>query len=683
MSARTRTAIAWSVLGLSGAFTVGGAVVAILYDPRSFDWSGIGFALGVLGAPLFGALIVSRTPNLVGWLLLVVGMAGTLAIVLGSVADAGFAIPGVVWVAWVANWVWPFSLGGLILILQLFPDGHPLTPRWRWLVALTVLAVGCLVLGSAFGPGPLGDYVQFSNPVGLELLRDTLVAGQENVGWALIIPSVLGSAASLVVRYRRSRGERRQQLKWLGYAASLFGVGWVGVVVTYESTGIALVGQILFAVAMTAIPVAVGIAILKCRLYDIDVVINKTMVYGALAAFITGVYVAIVVGVGALIGSGEEPNLVLSIAATAVVALSFQPVRERVQRVANRLVFGERATPYEVMAGFSERVATTVSVEDVLPRMAEVAARGVGAAAASVSVLLGEGDRHAVWPEGADEGGFGRTVPVRDRGEEVGVIAVRKPPGEAFTQADERLLTDLAAQAGLALRNVRLTAELERRVEETSALARELAASRRRILSARDEERRRLERRVNGGPQRRLAALDDRLRAVDDALQDPARATELLEALGAETAETLDGLRELARGIFPPLLADQGLAAALEAQARKLERRIEIAPELVGVHLDPDAEAAAYFCSILLMEEMPTDAALTASLDGHTVSLTVPGDGVSDATLQRVRDRAEALGGSLRVGEAVEARIPSGDQPELAAAQASSSRSGSNSDLGM
>jgi signal transduction histidine kinase len=679
MTARTQSAVAWTVLGLCVAFLLAGGVVAGFYEPEAFDWTGLGFAGAMLVAPTIGALILSRAANRVGWLLLVVGLGGTLAIVLGSLADATIRVPGREWVAWVANWVWPFSLGGLVLVLQLFPDGRALSPRWRWLTGLTLVAVGCLVIGGAFAPGPLGDYEQITNPVGIEALRGS-VLGESNIGWGLLIPSILGSAASLIVRYRRSRGERRQQLKWLTYAAALFGVGWIGVVTTWESKSFALIGLTLFAIGILSLPVAVGIAILKYRLYDIDVVINKTLVYGALAGFISIVYVAIVVGIGALIGAGDEPNLALSIAATAVVALSFQPVRERVQRLANRLVYGERATPYEVMAGFSERVAGTVSFEEVLPRMAETAARGVGAAAARVSVRLSQGDLHAVWPaerEGAD---FDRTITVLDRGEAVGEIAVRKPAGEPLTQADERLLEDLAAQAGLAMRNLRLTAELERRVEETAILGRELEASRRRIVSARDEERRRLERRVHDGPQRQLASVREGLRAVDDALEDPARAAELLESLGAETARTLEELRELARGIFPPLLADQGLAAAVESQARKLDRAVEIAPEMAAMRLSADVEATAYFCATLLMGEA---SGLSVSVERGRLILSAPGGGVSPETLERVRDRVEALGGVLTTNGRVEASIRAEPQPELAAAQASSSRSGSNSDLGM
>jgi signal transduction histidine kinase len=686
MTARARSIVAWSGLGLCLAFAAGGGIVAAFYDPGPFDWSGLGFLGAMLSAPAFGAMIVSRAPNRVGWLLLVTGLGGTLAIVLGSIADAAVSFPGLVWVAWVANWTWPFSLGSLILILQLFPDGRPLSSRWRWLLALTFLALGCLVVGGAFGPGPLGDYQQFQNPLGVEAVRP-IFAGEENIGWLLLIPAILGSAAAVAVRYRRSRGDQRQQLKWLAYAGSFFGVGWIAIVTTWETPPLALVANVLFAVGILALPAAVGVAILRYRLYDIDVVINKTLVYGALAAFITAVYVAIVVGVGTLVGRGEEPNLVLSIVATAVVALSFQPVRERVQRFANRLVYGERATPYEVMSSFSDRVGGTVSLEDVLPRIAEAAAGGVGAAAARVSVALSGGERRAVWPPDAEDGEFDRTIAVEDRGDPVGAIAVRKPRGEALTPADEQLLQDLAGQAGLALGNVRLTADLERSVDETERLAEALAASRRRILTARDEERRRLERRVHGGPLRRLSGVDDRLREIEQVLtSSPEAATPLLEALGRETTETLDSLRELARGVFPPLLADSGLAAALDAHVRKLNPSpgLTIDPALSNGAVSSQVAATAYFCAVVLLEESDGASRLDAGLEDGRVVLRLAGSVGVDA-LVRVRDRAEAQGGEVESApDSVMVAIPvGGAQSPEAAAQASSSRSGSNSDFGM
>jgi hypothetical protein len=248
-------------------------------------------------------------------------------------------------------------------------------------------------------------------------------------------------------------------------------------------------------VSFVFIPVAIGMAILKYRLYDIDLVINKTVVYGAMAAFITAVYVAIVVGIGHAEGSSR--NLGLSIAATALVAVGFQPVRERVQRFANRLVYGKRASPYEVLSEFSGGMSHAVATEDLLPRMARIVAEGAGAARADVWLHVGpELVREATWPQG---NGQVRTavpvsadgdpvriddadaaIPVRHQGELLGVIGVRKSPGEAITPAESKLLQDLASQAGLVLRNVRLIEELK--------------TSRQRLVTAQDEERRRLER---------------------------------------------------------------------------------------------------------------------------------------------------------------------------------------------
>ena len=233
------------------------------------------------------------------------------------------------------------------------------------------------------------------------------------------------------------------------------------------------------------IPIAVGIAILEASALRHRVVINKTVVFGSLAAFITAVYVAIVVGIGALIGSGGKPNLGLSIVATAVVAVAFQPVRERVQHFANHLVYGKRATPYEVLAEFSGNVAETYATEDVLPRMARTVAEGTGAAHAEVWLRSGTelrtrrlvaGERAHPGPARAavdgqlpDFDGVDHAVAVRHQGELLGALTVTKPAGEPLTPAEAGLLNDLASQAGLVLRNVGLTAELLQRLDELAA----------------------------------------------------------------------------------------------------------------------------------------------------------------------------------------------------------------------
>jgi signal transduction histidine kinase len=444
--------------------------------------------------------------------------------------------------------------------------------------------------------------------------------------------------------------------------------------------------------------------------HHIDIVINKAVVVGALAVFITAVYVAIVVGIGSLVGARDEPNVGLSIVATVALAVAFQPVRTRVQRFANRLVYGERATPYEVMAGFAHRLAGTLSVEDVLPDMARTAAEGVGATRSRVRLFLPDGsERSVTWPaEPPGEGTelhFDRVLRVSHGGTAVGEIAVSKR-GEQLTPSEERLLADLASQAGLALHNVQLATELGSRLHDISRTAEELAASRQRIVAAQDAERRRLERDIRASAEEQLEALVDKLDRVEGLMPErPTEAGALLEELGTDAGRALDALRDLARGIYPPLLADQGPAAALRAHVRKARVPAELAvdPSVDGRRFDPKVEAALYFCCLEALDNSARHAPgsavrVTLDLDDEWVRFTVADSGTGfdpqtvaqSSGLERMLDRAEALGGSLDVrshpgtGTVVTGRLPVGRQPAaVAAAQASSSRSGPNADLGM
>jgi signal transduction histidine kinase len=417
------------------------------------------------------------------------------------------------------------------------------------------------------------------------------------------------------------------------------------------------------------LPAATGIAIFKYRLYDIDLIISRTLVYGSLAAFITAVYVAIAVGVGSLIGTGGQPNLGLSILATAIVAVGFQPVRERVQRLANRLVYGTRATPYEVLSEFSERVADSYGAEDVLPRMARVLAEGTGADHAEVWLRAdGVLRRAATWPQsiGGDGRASGRPLPlmgqlmpaipeadravaVRHQGELLGALSVRKRRGESLTPIEEKLLGDLANQAGLVLKNVGLTTELLQRLDE-------LRASRQRLVAAQDEARRRLERNLHDGAQQHMVALK--------AKKDPARARELVGQLTTDADEALQTLRDLARGIYPPLLADRGLAAALEAQARRATLPVAVEAEGVGRY-PREVEAAVYFCVLEALQNVQKYAGAsraTVRLSDREGKLTFQveddGGGFDPGTTRRgsgltnIGDRLDALGGALEISSA-------------------------------
>jgi signal transduction histidine kinase len=437
---------------------------------------------------------------------------------------------------------------------------------------------------------------------------------------------------------------------------------------------------------------------------NIRAIVNKAVVVGALAAFITTIYVAIVVGIGAAIGIIGEPNLALSILATGILAVAFQPVRERVQGVANRMVYGHRASPYEVLARFSDNVAGAYATEDVLPRMARVIAQGTAAGRAEVWLRIGPELRlSASWPEGgqASRGSpapltdgelpqlpeCDRAVPVRHRGELLGALAVSKPPGEPLTPAEDKLLSDLAAQAGLVLRNVRLSTELQARLDEISGQALELRASRQRIVAAQDAERRRLERDIHDGAQQHLVALAVKLRLARTMVaKDRRRATEILTELQGETEGALETLRDLVRGIYPPILEREGLAAALAAHARKIG--LAVAIEVGSPERQPaEVEAAAYFCCLEAFQNVVKHAfasrvVVRLERRGAELLFSVSDDGVGfdpgtaplGLGLQNMADRVEALGGSVEIlstpgeGTTLTGKIPLGDPARASAA---------------
>jgi signal transduction histidine kinase len=426
--------------------------------------------------------------------------------------------------------------------------------------------------------------------------------------------------------------------------------------------------------------------IVRYRLWDVDRLISRTLVYGALAAFVSLLYIGVVVGIGTLIGS-QGRNLGLSIAATGLAALAFNPLRDRFQHVANRLVYGRRATPYEVLSELSERLAEAPGNDELLLRMAKVLAEGTGARAAEVWIRVGGELRcNAAWPATSRPDdvlrlsptaeklpvfpGNRMAVPVRHRGDVLGALTVSKPEGETMTATEEKLLQDLASQAGLVLRNVGLTAELVARLED-------LRASRQRIVAAGNEARKRLERNIHDGAQQQLVALMVRLNLVERlATKEAPRVAEMLVQLKLETQDALETLRDLARGIYPPLLASNGLVMALDSHARKVPVPVEVRTVDVGRY-DEETEAAVYFCCLEALQNVVKSAQASrvwVRLEGSPGSLffQVEDDGMGfdmssverGAGLQNMIDRVEALGGTLELisapgeGTRVSATLP-------------------------
>jgi signal transduction histidine kinase len=685
---RSRARLAWSLLSLYVLL----AASALVFTALTARWGLLAWLAIFLTFPVVGALIASRgAGGPIGWICLAIGL-GVAASAVGEgysvytlSTDPG-SLPGGSYAAWFGSFSWVGFIGLIgVFLVAFFPDGKLPSPRWRplpWIAAAAMTAVAAAI---ALSPGSLDTgSIAVENPVGVEVAKSFLVV----LFWAGLLSlfaCILAAVASIVVRFRRSRGEQRQQLKWFASAAVMtVCVFFLSFPASLVSDALTHVMEYASLLAWATLPVAVGIAILRYRLYDIDVVINKALVFGSLAAFITAVYVGIVVGVSALVGTAGDPNIVLSIVATAVVAVAFQPVRARAQRVANRLVYGKRATPYDVLAEFSEQASAVGAAEDLLQKLARAVAEGTGAARSDVWVRSGSELRlAAAWPEPAADGsrrltlndgrlpGFpsaDRAVPVRHHEELLGALTIAKPRGESPTPADGKLLNDLAAQAGLVLRNVGLTSELLARLDE-------LSASRQRLVSAQDEERRRLERNLHDGAQQHLVGLKVKLNlAARQAGDTPLKET--LVSLQGDTDEAIEALRDLARGIYPPLLADQGLAAALDAHARK-------SPVATIVEADDmrrysqEIEAAVYFCCLEALQNVAKyadaeRAAVRLSEEEGELRLSVSDDGRGfdpaatgrGSGLQNMADRLEALAGTLEIesapgaGTRVEGRLP-------------------------
>jgi signal transduction histidine kinase len=626
-------------------------------------------AFSLFGA--VGALIVSRDRrNTIGLLLLWASFVTAMSFLTGEILTRAVK-EGHGDSMWLAICGLLNAFGWLLGILPtvfllplLFPDGHLPSPRWRpylWFIFVFLGLLGLdLVLGSRTLTGST-ETVGVDNPFYVNAVGEL---GEPDLVIGILFPIMLvTSVTSLILRYRRSPHLQRQQIRWVVFGLI---VALVGVTVSSfmkDSFLTAMIGGTAFLL----LPASIGVAVLRFHLYDLDVVVRKTLVYGAFAVFATLIYLGLVVVAGAWLG---RDNSFLTMLAAVVVAVTFQPARGRLNRFANRLVYGERATPYEILSDFSERLGGTYAEEDVLPRMVRILGEGIGAERADVWLSVDHELRDAAaWPAEAESRaplplangavpaleGMDRVYPVEQSGELLGALAVRMPTSDPLTPADEKLIADLAAQAGLVLRNVRLSEALKARLDE-------LKAAQKRLVSAQDEARRRLERNIHDGAQQQLVALAVKARLARTMTErDPAKATEMLAQIENETQQALEDLRDLARGIYPPLLADKGLGGALESQARKSVVPVDV--EWRGTGRYPqEVEAAVYFSCLEALQNVAkyaqaSRATIRVREDGGMLTFEVRDDGVGfdprvtsyGTGLQGMADRLAALDGSVEV----------------------------------
>ena len=618
-------------------------------------------------APLGALIAVQRPRHPIGWLLLFIAFTQGVVEASGVYAyHTEVAHPGV-WPAghiagWLNTFMWMPGLGILAtLLLLLFPTGRLPSPRWRVIAVPAVFWIAVLsISGAVVGWSNSNIFANAGPPPGPAGVLFV-------VGLLSLAVCTVASVASLFVRYVCAAPDERQQLKWVLFSTLLL---VIAIYMSFQPPIPIIVQGLFIFVGLVGFPTSIAVAVLRYRLYGIDVVINRTLVFGSLAVLITGVYVGIAVGIGELVGSGGRPNLGLSILATAIVAVGFQPARERVQKLANRLVYGKRATPYQVLSEFSSHVAGSYAADEVLPRMARVLQEGTGAQAATVWLRSGDQlHQAAMSPDAGADGapavavngrlptfpGVTRAVEVRHQGELLGALSVVKRRGESLTPVEEKLLDDLAHQAGLVLKNVGLTADLQRRLEE-------LRMSRQRLVSAQDQERRRLERNLHDGAQQHLVALKVKLGLAEMlAGRDPEKAKQTIEQLKADTDEALETLRDLARGIYPPLLAEKGLVTALESQARKATLPVEVDAEGIGRY-PQEVEATVYFCVLEALQNVQKYACAShATVRLHQADdvllFEVADDGrgfdvqnaKSGAGLSNMRDRLDALDGDFEI----------------------------------
>jgi hypothetical protein len=620
--------------------------------------------LGVLLTALLGALILARHPHhRIGWLLSVAAAGASLNFTTSAYGYRAFTsaetdhLATGQWAVWISQFFGAsYALAFTGALFLLVPDGRLLSRQWRpimmLLIASYALWAGVLLIGVSpqqvrppdrADPGPVADDLQ-------------------HLSTLMLVVAIVAATAGMVLRLRRSAGMQRQQLRWIMASATLLAIGLV-VLLGYQTAGGLgepwYVSLPLF-LGYASVPICSGIAVLRYRLYDLDLIISRAVLLALLTTFVTVGYVTIVVIIGAALGGRAAGPFWPSLVALVLVALAFQPLRHRMLGLADRLVYGPRAVPHEALAEFSRRLGRSPVPAEMLPTLAEAVARSIGAARVRVVLdVPGTDSLSAAWPDGVDWTPHAE-LDVCDHDETLGRIGVSMPPGCALRPTERRLLQDLVAQAAVAFRNLRLDAELRARAEQLARQSAELAASRRRLLATRDDEQQRIAGLIERDVLARLRPIPAAIDAVDVA--DAAAADEHLAQLEVATGAALAALREATRGLFPLILTRQGLVPALRAHVDRTRPTVvlDVAPALARQRLPERTEAAAYFCAAALLARLgPAPARIRLALDGGCLILEATGsgpepDGVNESAIV---DRAEAAGGHISIEHDVQGRF--------------------------
>lgn len=547
--------------------------------------------------------------------------------------------------------------------------------------------------------------------------------------WPVALLAIVAGSAGLIGsnrRYRRATGVERQRMQWFGWAVAVGAEVTVVALATRLLSGWPDDGGAIAVAATLPIPVALALGSSRRLIGRVDTLLAHTVSLAGLSGVVVAVYLVIVLGLGRAPTDSERPLLGLSMLAAAVAALLYLPARDRLTRFSTRLVYGEREAPDQVLKTFGSRLSRAIPLDELLLQVAESLRKTLSLASAeiwtgsqgrldrSVSVpdapvthlVLGSDEEQVVARAGVSGSAWAkvwlnglmtgrehsalRVAPITHSGHLLGlIVAVRPATGDAFKEEEDRILTELARQVGLALHNVQLDSALQSSLDEVRRQAEELRASRARIVAASDAARRQIERNLHDGAQQHLVALAVNLRlARQIAESDPAVAKEMLEQLGHDLQDAVQELRNLAHGIYPPLLVDRGLPEALSAAGGRAALPTRVVAEGIGRY-SPEVEAAVYFCCLEAMQNAGKHAG-----DGSTTTVRVweeagallfevADDGAGFDPAQRTTpgagfvnmgDRVGAIGGTIGVqsapgrGTRVSGRVPVPAGPEPAPA---------------
>ena len=622
-----------------------------------------------------GLLILKHHPrHTVGWLIMIVGFTAGLNVLLGGYyafdkdvllgnSDKALHIADLLGhIIW-----WPVLILPITLVVLYFPDGKLLSPRWRIVAIATLLGLLCGML-TAFHSEPV-LVMDIGNPnLPDTKASDRFLAGLAIVSTSLLLIGILGSLSSVYIRFRRSTGVERLQMKWLVYGA-LFSISFAFTPLIINqllpfTPIIEQLNNLISSAVILIIPVTCGIAIVRHGLWDIDIIINRTLVYGSLTALIVGIYIVIVGGSGILFQT--QTNALSGLVAAGIIAVLFQPLRDRLQRSVNRLLYGERDDPAAVLTRLAHHSEMAEAPTVVLPNLVQKIAHALKIPYVAINLL----DRNkametvAFWGEAPDHL---ETIPLTFQKEVIGDLVVApRGPQEQFNRDEQDLLATIAALTATTVRAVQLSDELRR--------------SRQRIVTAREEERRRLRRDLHDGLGPQLASQTLGLEAVAQLMPtDPEKAQSLLGSLKMQAQEAILDVRRLVYDLRPPALDDLGLIGALRQSASRYETGVlrfsfdvpETLPELPAA-----VETAAY----RIAQEAMTNVLRHAQATRCTVRLFctdihfivevrengrgLPQNHQTGVGLQAMKERTTELNGEYSLeslpggGTLVQARLP-------------------------